>query len=181
VALLVGRAEAILTALLHEIERVDREGMLALGVRERRAGVEAARTASRAAGSLPDPKLAFGIDNLPATGPDQWRVNRDFMTMRKIGLMQEFTNGAKRRAEAEAALAAVDEAEAQRRVRVQAVRTSTALAWLNRYYVERRLWFRREDPQHDTFLLGFDLEFAQFRWQQDKVDASKAQRLAVPR
>ena len=32
-------------------------------------------------------------------------MNRDFMTMRKIGLMQEFTNGAKRRAEAEAALA----------------------------------------------------------------------------
>jgi cobalt-zinc-cadmium efflux system outer membrane protein len=103
------------------------------------AGVDAARSASRAAGSLPDPKLAFGIDNLPATGPDQWRVNRDFMTMRKIGLMQEFPSGAKRHAEAEAASAAIAEAEAQQRVRILAVRTGAALAWINRYYIERQL------------------------------------------
>lgn len=99
------------------------------------AGVDAARSAARAAGRLPDPKLAFGIDNLPATGPDQWRLDRDFMTMRKVGLMQDFPNGARRHAEVAAAGAAVDEAEAQRRVRLLAVRTGAALAWLDRYYV----------------------------------------------
>lgn len=102
------------------------------------AGVEAARSASRAAGALPDPKLAFGVDNLPATGPDQWRVDRDFMTMRKIGVMQDFPSSAKRHAAAAAANAAADEADAERRVHVIAVRTSAAMAWLRRYYIERR-------------------------------------------
>lgn len=103
------------------------------------ASVDAARSASRAAGALPDPKLVIGIDNLPANGPDQWRVDRDFMTMRKVGVMQEFPNSARRHAEAAAASATVDEADAQRRVHVVAVRTSAALAWLNRYYSEKRL------------------------------------------
>src|SRR5882724_8455820 len=82
------------------------------------AGLEAARSASRAAGALPDPKLALGVDNLPVAGPDQWRVNRDFMTMRKIGVMQDFPSGSKRQAEAATANATVDEADAQRRVHV---------------------------------------------------------------
>ena len=108
------------------------------------AGVEAARSASRAAGALPDPKLAFGVDNLPVTGPDQWRVDRDFMTMQKVGLLQDIPNRAKRHAEAAAANATVDQADAQRRVHVVAVRVNAALAWLNRYYIERRLaLFRR--------------------------------------
>jgi outer membrane protein, heavy metal efflux system len=103
------------------------------------AGVEAARSASRAAGTLPDPKLAFGIDNLPATGPDQWRVDRDFMTMRKVGVMQDIPNRAKRRADVAAANATADQVDAQRRLHVAAVRTNAALAWLSRYYVEQRL------------------------------------------
>jgi outer membrane protein, heavy metal efflux system len=103
------------------------------------ASVDAARSASRSAGTLPDPKLVFGIDNLPASGPDQWRVDRDFMTMRKVGVMQEFPNSARRHAEAAAASATIDEADAQRRVHVAAVRTNAALAWLNRYFIEKRL------------------------------------------
>lgn len=103
------------------------------------AGLEAARSAARAAGTLPDPKLAVGVDNLPVTGPDRWSVDRDFMTMRKIGVMQDFPSSSKRRAEAATANAAVDEADAQRRVHVFAVRASVAIAWLNRYYIERRV------------------------------------------
>jgi len=103
------------------------------------AGLEAARSASRAAGAYPDPKLVLGVDNLPVTGPDQWRVDRDFMTMRKIGVMQDFPSSSKRHAEAATANAAVDEAEARRRVHVFAVRTSAAITWINRYYIERRV------------------------------------------
>jgi len=102
------------------------------------AGVDAARSASRAAGALPDPRLALAVDNLPVTGPDQWRVDRDFMTMRKIGVMQDFPSSSKRHAEAASANAAADEAEARRRVHVFVVRTRTAIAWINRYYIERR-------------------------------------------
>ena len=103
------------------------------------ASVDAARAASHAAGALPDPKLVFGIDNLPADGPDQWRVDRDFMTMRKVGVMQEFPNSARRHAAAAAASATIDEADAQRRVHVVAVRTNAALAWLDRYFIEKRI------------------------------------------
>lgn len=102
------------------------------------ASVDAARSAFHAAAALPDPKLVVGIDNLPATGSDQWHVDRDFMTMRKVGLMQEIPNRARRHAEAAAANATIDEADAQRRVHVVAVRTNAALAWLNRYFIEKR-------------------------------------------
>src|ERR671915_1969418 len=44
------------------------------------------------AAELPDPKLRLGIENLPVSGPDRFRYDRDFMTMRQIGVMQEFPN-----------------------------------------------------------------------------------------
>lgn len=103
------------------------------------ASVEAARSASRAAGTLPDPKFVVGVDNLPASGPDQWRIDRDFMTMRKVGVMQEIPNGGRRRAQVAEASATVDVADAQRRVHVVAIRASAALAWLNGYYIDKRI------------------------------------------
>jgi len=102
------------------------------------ANIDAARSASTAAGRLPDPKLFVGIENLPASGMDQWSLNRDFMTMQKIGVMQEIPNGSKRHAQAEVAASSIDRAEAERRVRSLSVRRSAALAWLDRYYLERR-------------------------------------------
>src|SRR5215467_13539463 len=61
-------------------------------IAQQAASVEAARSASTAAGRLPDPKLAVGIENLPVTGAEQWSLTRDFMTMRKVGLMQDIPN-----------------------------------------------------------------------------------------
>jgi len=62
------------------------------------ASVDAAQAAVIAAGRLPDPKLAIGVDNVPATGADQWSLTRDFMTMQKIGVMQDIPNSKKRHA-----------------------------------------------------------------------------------
>jgi outer membrane protein TolC len=92
-----------------------------------------------AAGRLPDPKLIAGIENLPASGVDQWSLSRDFMTMQKIGLMQDIPNGDKRRAQAALAAAAIERATAERRIGVVRVRRATALAWLARYYLEQRV------------------------------------------
>jgi outer membrane protein TolC len=100
--------------------------------------VAAARSAAVAAGQLPDPKLALGIENLPVTGADQWSLTRDFMTMRKIGVQQELPNRGKRQAQIDVAEANIARAEAERRVSILKVRRDTALAWLNRYYLERR-------------------------------------------
>ncbi len=102
------------------------------------ADIEAAGATSKSSGRLPDPKLAVGIENLPVTGPDQWSLTRDFMTMRKIGLMQDVPNGAKRTAQTAVAQAAIAKAEAERRVTILTVRRDTAVAWLDRYYLERR-------------------------------------------
>src|SRR5467141_4965258 len=46
---------------------------------------------------LPDPKLRIGVENLPVNGADRFRYDSDSFTMRKIGLMQDFPNGEKRR------------------------------------------------------------------------------------
>ena len=100
--------------------------------------VAAARSAAVAAGQLPDPKLALGIENLPVTGADQWSLTRDFMTMRKIGIQQELPNRGKRRAQIDVAEANIARTEAESRVSILKVRRDTALAWLNRYYLERR-------------------------------------------
>lgn len=101
----------------------------------RRAAVASATEAALAADALPDPKAFIGIDNLPIDGPDRFSTSRDFMTMQKIGLMQDFPNGDKRQARADAAKAQVSHAEAQLHLDRITVRVETATAWLNRYYL----------------------------------------------
>jgi cobalt-zinc-cadmium efflux system outer membrane protein len=102
------------------------------------AKIEAARSAAIAADALPDPKAFVGVDNLPINGADSWSVNRDFMTMRKIGLMQDVPNSDKRRARTEVAKAEIDQAEGERRIERLKVRREAALSWINRYFRERR-------------------------------------------
>lgn len=64
----------------------------------RKAQVASAQQSVEPAAALPDPKLILGVDNLPIEGPDRYTLNRDFMTMRRIGLMQEVPNSDKRQA-----------------------------------------------------------------------------------
>ena len=128
------------------------------------ASVEAARSASIAAGRLPDPKLTFGVEDLPVTGPNQWSLSRDDFTMRKVGLMQDIPNGLKRAAQTAAASAAVATAEAQRLVSVLTVRRDTAVAWLDRYYLERRgALFDELDRENQLFAQAVQSTFASGR------------------
>ena len=55
----------------------------------------AARERAVAAGQPADPVLKFGVNNLPITGADRYRLTPDFMTMRSLGLMQEITRADK--------------------------------------------------------------------------------------
>lgn len=104
-----------------------------------RAAAEASASLATTAGELPDPKLIVGIENAPVEGPDKWSLTADGMTMRRIGVMQDFVRGDKRellaaRAQAEsrreAALVAMQAAEIRREV---------AMAWFERLYAERSL------------------------------------------
>jgi len=100
------------------------------------AAVEAAQSQSVAAGRLPDPELVVGIDNLPVTGGDAWSVDRDFMTMRRLGVMQSFPNGRKRASQRQRAAAAVSVAQSQAHQTQVEIAGSTAAAWVAAYAAE---------------------------------------------
>jgi outer membrane protein, heavy metal efflux system len=108
-------------------------------LRARALEVDAQRSATTAAGQLPDPRLGVGIDNYPVSGPPAFSFDRDNMTMARVGLSQDIPNGAKRHARTVRAEANVGEAEAMRLVELRRVRVETAVAWIDLFYAERRL------------------------------------------
>jgi cobalt-zinc-cadmium efflux system outer membrane protein len=99
---------------------------------------DAARSAARASGNLPDPQLKFGVDNYPVSGPMAGRFGADEMTMATVGFMQEIPNRARRRAEMTGAEAEIGLAQSQRAMTEREVRVVAALAWLDLYYAQER-------------------------------------------
>jgi outer membrane protein TolC len=99
----------------------------------------AAREMAVAAGQLPDPVATLGINNLPINGPDAWSLTNDFMTMRSVGLMQEFTREEKRLARAERFEREADKSLSEKTARLAAIQRDTALAWFDRYYAEAQI------------------------------------------
>ena len=131
-ASLAGAAEPALT--LPEAQRLAAARSRQLVAQD--SAALASREMALAAGQLPDPALKVGIDNLPVTGPDAYSVTNDFMTMRRIGLMQEFTRGEKRQLRAERFEREAERAVAEKSAMLATIQRDTALAWLDRYYAE---------------------------------------------
>ena len=94
------------------------------------AASESAHSLSESAGRLPDPQAIVGVDNLPVTGPDAYSTSRDFMTMRKVGLMQSFPAGAQRRSERTVAAAEITLADAELQATRYEVARATSEAWV---------------------------------------------------
>jgi outer membrane protein TolC len=118
-------------------------------LRAQQASVEGSGAALAAAGTLPDPRLSVGIDNLPVQGMDAWSTTRDSMTMQRVTLMQEVPNRAKRDARVAMGQARIERDRALLvATRVQVGRDA-ALAWLAVHYAEKRQLllaeFRREN------------------------------------
>ena len=97
----------------------------------------AAQDMAVAAGQLPDPVLKLGVNNLPVTGPDRFSLTRDFMTMRSVGVVQEFTREGKRKARTARFEREVEAAQAARQLVLATLQRDTAVAWLERFYQER--------------------------------------------
>lgn len=116
------------------------------------ARIDAARAAAIPAGELPDPKLILALDNVPIAGPDRFSLTRDFMTMQRIGLMQEVPSGAKRRARVDQAEAAIARAEIERGTELLKIRRETALAWIGRLTAERKLAVFSEFERENALL-----------------------------
>jgi cobalt-zinc-cadmium efflux system outer membrane protein len=94
------------------------------------AATESAQSMAVSAGRLPDPQAIVGIDNLPVTGADSFSTTRDFMTMRKVGLMQSFPAAAQRRSERAVAGAEITLADAELQATRYEVARNTSLAWI---------------------------------------------------
>jgi len=101
--------------------------------------VRAAQSAAVAAGRLPDPKLEFGVEGFPVSGPFAGHPERDDFSDARLGVMQDVPNGAKRRSARERAQADIGAAEVAGAAASRDVRLNTALAWIDLYYAERRL------------------------------------------
>lgn len=108
-------------------------------IRAKALGAEAARSARGAAGALPDPTLAVGVESFPISGPLAFEPNRDDFTMARVGVSQDIPNLAKRHALQARADSNIKAAEADTAVEARTVEVGTALAWLNLAYAERRL------------------------------------------
>ena len=126
-------AEAPLTLAAAQQRAVERSRMLVA----QDAAVTASREMAVAAGQLPDPTLKLGIDNLPIDTADRFSLTRDFMTMRQIGVMQEFTRSEKRRARSERLEREAEKSLAEKQARLAGIERDAALAWLDRYYAEQ--------------------------------------------
>jgi cobalt-zinc-cadmium efflux system outer membrane protein len=103
------------------------------------AEVDAAGSLAVSAGKLPDPQLILGLDNLPVSGPDAYSTTADFMTMRRVGVMQAFPRGEKRRLQRERAQTEVDLARAEEVETRLDVARETAQAWIRRATSEAAL------------------------------------------
>ncbi len=128
----VSGAEAPLTLAEAQRRAVERSRQISA----QDAAVAASRDMAVAAGQLPDPVLKLGIENLPIDGPDQFSLTRDFMTMSRIGVMQEFTRPQKRQLRAQRFEREAEKSLAVKTATIASIQRDTALAWLDRYYAE---------------------------------------------
>ena len=103
------------------------------------AAALASREMAVAAGQRPDPTLKVGINNLPVNGADRFSLSRDFMTMRSVGVMQEFTRSDKLTARSARYDREAEAAQAARTLALANLRRDTATAWLERHFQERLL------------------------------------------
>jgi cobalt-zinc-cadmium efflux system outer membrane protein len=107
--------------------------------RSARAGVTSASDAAQAAAQLPDPTLRAGIDNVPVTGSDRLSTTRDSMTMKRIGISQEWLSADKRAARQAAAEAMVSKQIIAVRAAAADTRMQTALAYIDAYFARESL------------------------------------------
>lgn len=116
--------------------------------RAARAGVTSAIETARSAGQLPDPVLGIGIDNLPVTGPERFRTTADSMTMKRVGISQEWLSAEKRTAREAAAGAQVSRERVAEEAALADTRLQTALAYVDAYFAGEALKLSTLNEHH---------------------------------
>ena len=103
------------------------------------AGALASTQTARAAGQLPDPMLSVGIENLPVTGPDRMRTTADSMTMKRVGISQEWVSAQKRALRQASAMAMAERESASALAAAAESRLQAALAFVDAFYASEAL------------------------------------------
>ncbi|WP_174975115.1 TolC family protein [Burkholderia contaminans] len=132
------------------------------------ASVRASAEAAVKAGQLPDPMLKAGIDNLPVNGGQRFTVGQDFMTMRRIGIEQEWVSGDKRHLRSALANEQVGRERAGYLAQLASVRQQTATAWLNAVYAKQALALQQALLDH----MNHELEATKASYRGAKASAA---------
>lgn len=106
--------------------------------RAAQAGEQSATEAARAAGQFPDPMLTAGVDNLPVSGADRF-TTRDSMTMKRVGISQEWLSADKREARQASAQAQADRESTAVHIATGEARLQAAMAYVDAYYAAQAL------------------------------------------
>ncbi|CNE51650.1 TolC family protein [Yersinia kristensenii] len=93
--------------------------------------VNALENMASSATQLPDPKLKFGIENLPVGGNNGRRFTREGMTMQRIGIMQDYVSSDKRQRKADTLSAEARKTAAGSETIRTRLQRETAQAWLD--------------------------------------------------
>ncbi len=99
---------------------------------------DSTRQAAVAEGQLPDPKLKFGMINLPVTTRDALHFDRDDQTMVNVGFSQEMIPLKKREVASSKMLAEADQFHTEQIATARSIERDVALAWLDVYEAQRK-------------------------------------------
>lgn len=116
--------------------------------RSAQAGAVGAAEMAKASGQQPDPMLNIGVDNLPATGANRFSTAAEDMTMKRIGLSQEWVSADKRAARVAAASALARRESAMELVAAAEARLQTAVAYLDAYFAGEALRLTSVNERH---------------------------------
>jgi outer membrane protein TolC len=116
--------------------------------RSARAGATSAAEMARAAGQQADPMLSVGIDNLPVTGSNKFSTSAEDMTMKRIGIVQEWVSAEKRSAREAAAQALAGRESVMERIAAAEARMQAALAYVEAYFAGQALALATLNEMH---------------------------------
>jgi outer membrane protein TolC len=112
------------------------------------ASVRASSQAAVKAGQLPEPAISAGIDDLPINGQQGFTIGQNILTMRRIGIEQEWVSREKRQLRSALADSEVGRERAGYLGQLANVRQQTAVAWLNAIYAKQAISLQRELLDH---------------------------------
>lgn len=114
------------------------------GIQQLRAETETVRDEAVTAGQWPDPKVSFGLVNLPT---NSYAVGQDSMTMQMVGVEQDFPAGDTRSLSQTRGQQLADAQSALVKDRTLQVVRDVRQAWLKLYYAEHALPLVQQSEQ----------------------------------